>query len=95
MPLLTKLDLRLQPSPYQCSVVLDNDGSTPAQNGAVITYARQRRMPVEITELSFGSPTTPSPRTRQLAQQVMQISHEQFPTAEFVRVRPQRGLIGP
>jgi hypothetical protein len=50
---------------------------------------------VEIDEFRSGSPTAPSPGTQEFAQQVMQIVHEQFPAAELVRFRAQRGPIAP
>lgn len=94
--LTEKLSLQLQPTPYQCSVVLDSDASTPPRRVAIITYVRQRRLQVEINELSSGhTATLPSADTQQFAQQVMQIVHEQFPTAELVRFRPKRGPIPP
>jgi hypothetical protein len=93
--LTAKLNLQLQPSPYQCSVVLDSDGTDPPRTVAINTYFRQRRIEVEINELRFGSSTVPSPSTQQFAQQVMQIVHEQFPAAELVRFRAKRGPIAP
>jgi hypothetical protein len=93
--LTAKLNLQLQPSPYQCSVMLDSDGADPPRNVAINTYFRQRRIVVEINETRFGSPTVPSPSTQQFAQQVMQIVHEQFPTAELIRFRAKRGPIAP
>lgn len=93
--LTAKLHLQLQPSPYECAVRLGNDGSAPPRAVAIDAYFRQRRIVVEINELRSGSPTVPSPGTQQFAQQVMQIVQEQFPTAELVRFRAERGLIAP
>jgi len=93
--LTAKLNLQLQPSAYQCSGILDSDGTDPPRNVVINTYFRQRRIVVEINELRFGSSTAPSPSTQQFAQQVMQIVHEQFPTAELMRFRAQRGPIAP
>jgi hypothetical protein len=93
--LTAKLNLQLQPSPYQCSVMLDSDGTDPQRNVAINAYFRQRRIVVEINEFRFGSSTVPSPSTQQFAQQVMQIVHEQFPTAELIRFRAQRGPFAP
>jgi hypothetical protein len=93
--LTAKLNLQLQPSPYQCAVRLDSDGTDPPRNVGINAYFRQRRIEVEINELRSGSWTVPSPSTQQFAQQVMQIAHEQFPTAKLVRFRAQRGLIAP
>ena len=90
-----KLNLHLQPSPYQCSVTLDSDGADPPRNVAINAYFRQRRIVVEINETRFGSSTVPSPSTQQFAQQVMQIVHEQFPTAKVKRFRAMRGPIAP
>lgn len=93
--LTERLNLKLQPSPNQCSVVLDSVASTPRRSVAIVTYVRQRRIQVEINELSSGSPTVPSPSTEQFAQQVVHIVQEQFPTAEVERFRPKRGPIPP
>ena len=93
--LSVKLNLQLQPSAYQCSAVLDTDGTDPARDVVINTYYRQRRIVVEIDELRSGSPTVPSPGTEQFAQQVMQIVHEQFPAAELRRFRAKRGPIAP
>ena len=93
--LIAKLNLELQPSPYQCAVTLDNDGRNPARNVVIFTYFRQRRIEVEVNELRFGSPTMPSPSTQQFAQQVRQIVHEEFPAAHLVRFRAMRGPIAP
>jgi len=93
--LTAKLNLRLQPSPYQCVATLDNDGLNPPLNVVIFAHFHQRRILVEIDELRFGSPTMPSPSTRQFAQQVMQILHEQFPAAQLVRFRAMRGPIAP
>jgi hypothetical protein len=93
--LTAKLNLQLQPSPYQCSVTLESDGTDPARNVVINTYFRQRRIVVEINEFRFGNSTVPSPSTQQFAQQVMQIVHEQFPTAELMRFRAKRGPFGP
>lgn len=89
--LTAKLNLQLQPSAYQCSVMLDSDGTDPARDVGINTYFRQRRIVVEINELRFGGSTVPSPSTQQFAQQVMQIVHEQFPTAGVTRFRAKRG----
>jgi hypothetical protein len=91
--LTAQLKLQLQPSAYQCSAVLESDGTDPARNVVINTYFRQRRIVVEIDELRAGSPTAPSPATEQFAQQVMQILHEQFPAAELRRFRSKRGPI--
>ena len=93
--LTTKLNLRLQPSPYQCVATLDNDGLNTSRNVVIFAHFRQRRVLVEINELRSGSPTVPSPSTQQFAQQVMQIVHEQFPAAQLVRIREMRGPIAP
>jgi hypothetical protein len=93
--LTAKLGLQLQPSLYQCSVILDDPAATPARRVVVNAYFRQRRIVVEIDELRAGSPTSPSPGTREFAQQVMQIVHEQFPTAERVRFTSKRGPFAP
>lgn len=93
--LTAKLDLQLQPSPYQCAVTLDNDGRNPARNVVIFASFRRGRILVEINELRFGSPTAPSPSTQQFAQQVMQIVHEQFPAAQLVRFTAMRGPIAP
>jgi hypothetical protein len=93
--LTAKLDLQLQPSPYQCSVRLDSDGTDPPRDVVINTYFRQRRIEVEINELRFGNSTVPSPSTQKFAQQVMQIVHEQFPTAELRRFTAKRGPIAP
>jgi hypothetical protein len=93
--LTAKLNLQLQPSPYQCAVRLDSDGTDPPRNVAINAYFRQRRIEVEINELRSGSSIVPSPSTQQFAQQVMQIAHEQFPTAKLVRFRAKRGPIAP
>ena len=93
--LTAKLNLQLQPSPYQCAVTLDNDGRNPPRNVAIFASFRRGRILVEINELRFGSPTLPSPSTQQFAQQVMQIVHEQFPAAQLVRFRAMRGPIAP
>jgi hypothetical protein len=91
--LTTKLNLRLQPSPYQCVATLDNDGLNTSRNVVIFAHFRQRRVLVEINELRSGSPTVPSPSTQQFAQQVMQIVHEQFPVAQLVRFTAMRGPI--
>jgi len=93
--LMAKLNLQLQPSMYQCAVTLDNDGHSPPRNVVIFAYFRQQRILVEINELRSGSPTVPSPSTQQFAQQVMQIVHEQFPTADLVRFTGMRGPIAP
>jgi hypothetical protein len=93
--LTAKLNLQLQPSPYPCAVMLDSDGTDPPRNVAINAYSRQRRVVVEITEPRVGSSTVPSPSTQQFAQQVMQIVHEQFPTAKVKRFRAMRGPIAP
>jgi len=93
--LTAKLDLQLQPSPYQCSVVLDSSGTDPARDVVINAYFRQRRLVVEIDELRSGNPTVPSSSTQQFAQQVMQIVQEQFPAAELQRFRAKRGPIAP
>ena len=93
--LTAKLDLQLQPSPYQCAVTLDNDGRNPARNVVIFASFRRGRILVQINELRFGSPTAPSPSTQQFAQQVMQIVHEQFPAAQLVRFTAMRGPIAP
>jgi hypothetical protein len=93
--LTATLNLQLQPSPYQCSAVLESDGTDPSRNVAINAYSRQRRIVVEINELRFGRSTVPSPSTQQFAQQVMQIVHEQFPAAKLARFRAKRGPIAP
>jgi hypothetical protein len=93
--LTAKLNLQLRPSLYPCAVKLDEDGSNPARVVAINAYFRQRRIVVEIDEFRSGSPTAPSPGTQEFAQQVMQIVHEQFPAAELVRFKAQRGPIAP
>jgi hypothetical protein len=92
--LTTELNLRLQPSIYQCAVTLDNHGYTPSRNVVIFAYFRQQRILVEIEELRSGSPTVPSPSTQQFAQQVVQIVQRRFPTAQLVRVREIVGPIG-
>jgi hypothetical protein len=93
--LTAKLNLQLQPSPYQCAVILDSDGTDPPRNVVINAYFRQRRIVVEINEFRFGSSTVPSPSTQQFALQVMQVVREQFPTADLVRFRAKRGPIAP
>ena len=93
--LTAKVNLQLQPSPYQCVATLDNDGLNPPRSVVIFAYFRQRRIRVEINELRFGSPTVPSPNTQEFAQQVMTIVHEQFPAAQLVRVKALRGPIAP
>ena len=93
--LTAKLNLQLQPSPYQCAVALDNEGRNPARNVAIFASFRRGRILVEINELRSGSPIVPSPSTQQFAQQVRQILHEQFPAAQLVRFRAVRGPIAP
>jgi len=93
--LTTKLDLQLQPSPYPCAVTLDSDGTDPPRTVVIFAYFRQQRIQVEINEIRFGNSIVPSPSTQQFAQQVMQIVHEQFPTADLVRFTAMRGPIAP
>jgi hypothetical protein len=93
--LTAKLSLQLQPSLYPCAVTLDDGGSDSRRAVAIRGYFRQRRIVVEIDEFHSGSATVPSPSTAELAQQVMHIVHEQFPAAELVRFRAQRGPIAP
>jgi hypothetical protein len=93
--LTAKLNLQVQPSPYQCAVTLDNDERNPPRNVVIFAHLHRRRILVEINELRSGSPTVPSPSTQQFAQQVMQIVHEQFPAAQLVRIREMRGPIAP
>jgi hypothetical protein len=93
--LTAKLNLQLQPSPYHCSVILDSDATDPPRNVVINAYFRQRRIVVEVNEFRFGNSTVPSPSTQQFAQQVMQIVHEQFPTAELMRFRAKRGPFAP
>src|ERR1700683_1630593 len=65
--LAARLNLQLQPSPYQCVATLDNDGLSPPRNVVIFAHLRQRRILVEINELRFGSPTVPAPSTQQFA----------------------------
>jgi len=90
--LTAELNLQLQPSIYPCAVTLDNGGHTPPRKVVISAYFRQRRILVEIDELRSGSPTVPSPGTQQFAEQVMQIVHGRFPTAQLVR---QQEIVGP
>jgi hypothetical protein len=90
--LTAELNLRVQPSAYQCAVTLDNGGRTPPRNVIIFAYFRQQRILVEINELRSGSPTVPSPSTQQFAKEVMQIVHQRFPTARLVR---EREIVGP
>jgi len=85
--LTAKLNLQLQPSPYQCAVTLDNDRRSPPRNVAIFASFRRGRILVEINELRFGSPTLPSPSTQQFAQQ--DHSSELFVARTGLRVYPQ------
>ena len=93
--LTAELNLKLQPSIYQCAVTLDNDGDSPPRNVIIFAYFRQQRILVEINELRSRRPTVPSASTQEFAQQVMQIVHERFPTAQLVRFREIVGPIAP
>ena len=84
-----KLDLHVKrPSGYQCRVVVEGLVAKPARNVTIDADMKGRRVAVEINTFGVSSPSA----TQEFADRVMAVVREQFPSAEFVRYRPTRGL---